>query len=81
MPADPTTIPTCSIVAGAYTEPCPGSPAGLVCGVFTASTPSDSTLSRQYGLCMPADHCQHIASSLPGGYGCFNASAVLVAGS
>jgi hypothetical protein len=79
-PHDPSTIPTCSITGGSYDSACPAAPAGLVCGVFSAAAALDVALAKQYGLCMPIAMCQTIAANLPGGFGCYDAAASLVAG-
>jgi hypothetical protein len=51
-----------------------------VWGVFSSDAAADAVTAKQYGLCMQADVCGVIAGSLPGGFGCYDASASLVAG-
>jgi hypothetical protein len=68
----PALFDTCTLENGVLTTPCPF-PSASICGVFDAA-PSDIEASKHYGLCAEESVCLKRASSLPGGYLCFDST-------
>lgn len=72
-------FPTCALLEGGYSAPCPMLPGyPYVCAV-SPYPPGDAVVARLNGYCLSRDLCSALASALPGGLWCFDASGTRVA--